>query len=211
MSRVQWDVTGQRLYHLGVDRGMFYIDDIGVPWVGLASVTENPSGGDAQPYFLDGQKILNIPSGVDFDATIESYGVPPEFAQCAGRLLMGAGLYAADQPKLTFGFSYRTKVGNDLEGNDFAYKIHVVYNALAKVPDFAHETTNDTATIKSYSWSVTTVPVSASGVRPTAHVVVDSRLVTSEILAEIEDMLYGDVGDDPRLPALSELAPLLAS
>jgi hypothetical protein len=212
MSRVTWDASGQRLFHAGVDRGMLYVGAaVAVPWSGLLSVTESPTGGDGQPYYLDGQKVLNIPAGQDFAATIETFGAPDEFAPCAGRFLLAAGLYASDQPKQTFGFSYRTLIGNDVAGTSFAYKVHIVFNALAKIADFTHTTVSETPSAETYSFDISTVPIAISLRRPTAHVVFDSRHVSSSTLFSIEDILYGDDVDDPRLPTATELATLLAT
>jgi hypothetical protein len=213
MAKISWSTTGQRLYSTGIDRGVFYPEDgsAGVPWSGLASITASPKAADAQENYLDGQKVLNIPAGEDFQATIEAFSAPPEFAICAGRLLLATGLYATDQPKETFGFSYRTIVGNDVLGTAFAYKVHVVYGALAKISDFTNASITDTPSAKTYSWDITTVPVAATSFRPTAHIVADSRLISSDHMSSIETILYGDDDHDPRMPTTTELIPLLAS
>lgn len=211
MTRAVWDDEGQHFYQTGVDRGMLYVGTVAVPWVGLVSVTEDPSGGDGQPFYLDGQKVLNVPAGEDFNATIESFAFPIEFASCAGRFQLGAGLYATDQPKTTFGFSYRTLVGNEEIGTTLAYKIHIVYGATAKLPDFSHETISDSVSAKTISFSVSTVPVQIPGFRPTSHLVVDTRRVTLDILNEIEAILYGDDNGDARLPTPDELVTILNS
>jgi hypothetical protein len=187
---------------------MLYIGSNAVPWSGLASVTEAPSGGEPQPYYIDGDKVLNIPSGEDFGATIEAYSAPLEFAPCAGRLYLSEGLYAADQQKQTFGFSYRTLIGNDVQGVSLGYKIHIVYNALAQISDFLHSTMTDGPSVQTRSWDVTTVPVVSAGFRPVAHFVVDTRINTADPVSQLEDILYGSDDDDPRLPTLAELADL---
>jgi hypothetical protein len=212
MTRVVWDDLGKRLYHTGVDRGMLYISDaipVAVPWNGLVSVTESPGGGIGQPYYIDGQKVLNVPSGEDFSATIESYAAPLEFAPCAGRIQLSTGLFSADQPKKPFGFSYRTRIGNDTGGVSFAYKIHIVYNALAKIADFTHGTDTATPTTSTHSWDISTVPVSVTGYKPMAHFVVDSRLVTSAALSAIENVLYGTDTSSPRIPDPAELIGII--
>ena len=214
MATATWDDTGLRLYHAGVDRGMLYAGGdipLSVPWNGLVSVTENPSGGDLQPYYLDGRKIFNVAAGEDFAATIVSFAAPFEFAPCAGRLRLSTGLYATEQPKVPFGFSYRTMIGNDSAGIGFAYKVHVVYNAIAQIADFTHTTDSASSTAAPYSWNVTTCPVVSPGVRPTSHIVLDSRRMTAGALAGAEVILYGNDTDDPRLPDISELVALLGT
>jgi hypothetical protein len=214
MTRVTWDDAGLRLYHTGIDRGMLYVVygvPVAVPWNGLAGVTESPVGGDPTPYYLDGRKILNISSGEDFSATIEAYASPLEFAACAGRLRLSTGLYATGQPKQTFGFAYRTLIGNDSVGTGYAYKIHVIYNATAQIADFAHGTITTRPSPTLRSWNVTTYPVVSSGYRPTSHVVIDSRLVSSAGISGVEAILYGDDTNDARLPTIPELITLLAS
>jgi hypothetical protein len=207
MSKVTWDSQGRRLYHAGVDRGMLYVGaGVAVAWNGLVSVTESPVGGDGQPYYLDGQKALDLPAGEDFAAKIETFASPIEFAPCAGRLSLALGLYAGNQPPATFGFSYRTLIGNDSSAN-LGYKINIVYNALALVADFEHTTISASPSIATYSFGITTVPIAIPGYRPTAHVIFDSRLVP---VSDVETILYGDTDNDPRLPTVTELATLLA-
>jgi hypothetical protein len=191
---------------------MLYIgSEVAVPWSGLASVTESPEGGGAQPYYLDGRKILNIPVGEDFAGSIEAFGAPKEFAPCAGRLRLSTGLYVADQPKEVFDFSYRTLIGNDSAGPSFGYKVHVVYNAMAKIADYTHSTDVDTPSIKTYSWDITTFPESPAGYRPTSHFIFDTRFVNAYIVARLEDILYGDDDNDPRMPTADELVTLLTN
>lgn len=211
MTRITWDDTGERVYHTGVDRGMLYQGTTAVPWFGLASVTDSPSGGDAEPVFLDGQKVLNIPGGVDLDATIEAYSSPIEFAPCAGRLELAAGLYATNQPKSTFGFSYRTLIGNDVLETDFGYQIHVIYGALAKISDFTHTTKTESSSLEKYTWSLTTTSVALLNKRPTSHFIFDNRKLSSGNIDLIEAILYGDDSNDPRMPTVGELREILLS
>lgn len=212
MSRVTWDNTGERLYHAGVDRGMLYVSQgVITPWNGLVSVTETPANADPQPWYLDGQKVLNVPGGIDFGATIVTYAMPLEFAPCAGRLQLAGGLFATDQPKMPFSFSYRTLIGNDVQGTSLGYKVHVVFNATAKTADFTHASISNSPTAETYSFDVSTVPIAITGYRPTAHIVVDSRLVTDDILTAFENVLYGSTLNDPRLPTTEDLTPLLTA
>ena len=214
MTRATWDTIGTRLFHSGVDRGMLYTGSdipLAVPWVGLVSMTESPEGGTTKEIFLDGRKILDIPAGEDFAGTIEAFAAPIEFAPCAGRSHLSTGLFAADQPRQIFGFSYRTIVGNDSSGTSYAYKIHVVYNATAQTSNFTHSTTTDTPNPATHSWTITTVPETIGQGRPTAHVVFDTRFNSSDAISGLEDILYGNDTDDPRLPTTIDLAHLLAS
>lgn len=209
MTRVVWDKTGTRLFQTGIDRGVLYVGNVGVPWNGLVSVTESPTGGDATPTFLDGQKVLNVPGGESFAATIEAYGIPIEFAPCAGWSMIASGLFATEQPKTTFGFSYRTLIGNDGEGTSLGYKVHIVFNALAKNSDFSRETITEKPSVKTHSWDITTVPLPIAGRRATAHIVFDSRLVPGANLAKIEGILYGTDTTDPSLPDSTTMYNLL--
>jgi hypothetical protein len=213
VTRVTWDASGERLFHTGVDRGMVYLDDGTVStWNGLVSVTESPSGGTPTPTYLDGQKILNVPGGEDYVATLEAMSLPVVAAACAGWGILQYGLYAGSQPKETFGFSYRTLIGNDVEGTNFAYKIHIVYGCLAKSSDFAHETSSDQPSVKPYSWVITAVPVSfGSRTRPSAHVIFDTRIQSSPTITAVEALLYGSVDNDPVLPTTDQIALLLSS
>jgi hypothetical protein len=155
---------------------------------------------------MDGQRILNTPPGEDFGGTIECYSTPQEFAPCAGRLPIGAGLYAADQPRNAFGFSYRTTIGNDLAGVGSDYKIHVVYNALTWASDYTHDTLSDQSSPNLHNWPFLTTPIKIPGRRPTAHVIFDTRYMDT---SDAEDILYGTESTLPRLPTIEELGTLL--
>lgn len=212
MTRATWDDAGLRRFHTGVDHGMLYTGDeipLAVPWSGLASVTEASVGSDPSPYYLDGQKILNLATGENFAGTIEAFSSPDEFAPCAGRSRLSTGLFATDQPRQKFGFSYRTLIGNDVKGIDFAYKIHIVYNATAQVSNFVHTTLTNDPSPKTNTWSFTTFPTEVVGFKPTSHVVFDTRFVDAYIIAKLEGILYGDDDSDPRMPTTEELIGFL--
>ena len=214
MTRATWDDAGLRLFHTGVDRGMLYTGDkipLAVPWSGLASITEASAGSDPSPYYLDGQKILNLATGENFAGTIEAFASPDEFAPCAGRGRLSVGLYATDQPRQQFGFSYRTLVGNDLVGTTYGYKIHVVYNATAQVANFVHTTLTNDPSPKTNTWAFTTYPVAVAGFKPTSHFIFDTRSVDPDLITNLENILYGDDSDDPRLPTSDELITLLTT
>lgn len=211
MPRVTWDSLGTRTFHTGVDRGMLYTDpSVAVPWPGLVSVTEAPVGGDAQPFYLDGRKVSNRPSGESFGATIEAMSAPQEFASCAGKLRLSPGLYAGDQPKPKFDFSYRTLIGNDVQGAQFGYKLHLVFGATAQVTDVTRGTINAGSAAATRSWNISTVPLTPKGYRPTSHFIFDSRYTNVFTRTRLENMLYGDSNSDPHMPTLVEIQNLLA-
>lgn len=206
MPKVIWDAAGQRLFHTGVDRGMLYtFENPGVSWSGLVSVTEAPVSSDVKSYYLDGRKILNLPGNEDFAGTIQAYTAPLEFAPCAGRFHMSTGLFATEQPKQTFGFSYRTLIGNDAAGTGFAYRIHIVYNATAQIANFTHATNDNSPSATAYSYTITTTPINVVGYRPSAHYIFDTRTDDPDVITAIESILYGTDSEDPRLPTAMEL------
>lgn len=206
MPRIAWNAVGERTFEAGVDRGVLYIKDVdGVPWNGLISVSESPSGGEITPYYFDGIKYLNHVASEEFEATIEAYTYPEEFAQCDGTRPVKNGLFATQQPKKSFGLAYRTKIGNDVKGVDHAYKIHLVYNATAAPSDRDNNTITDSVEPFNFSWAIVTKPPTFVGYRPTAHFVIDSREVPLGLMQEIEDILYGSDDTAPRLLSVPEL------
>lgn len=212
MTRVSWNDVGQRFYEAGTDRGVLYLaGQPGVPWNGLIGVDEGSSGGEARPYYLDGYKYLNMAVAEEFTATIKAYTSPREFDSCDGTAAIHHGLFATQQPRKPFGFSYRTLVGNDVDGLALGYKIHIVYNALASPSSRAYQTIGDTASPTSFGWGVTTVAPQLPGIRPTAHFVIDSRITPPRLMETIEGILYGSMSAEPRLPTADELATLFKS
>lgn len=211
MARLIWSAVGDHFYEIGVDRGVLYVGSApGVAWTGLISVDEAPSGGDAKPYYVDGFKYLNIPASEEFEATISAFYRPDEFAVCDGTASIQNGLFVTQQPRKPFSLSYRTMVGNDTEGNDHAYKIHVVYNALATPSNRANNTLGDSADPSAFSWSITTMSTIVSGFKPTSHFVIDSRFAPTELLSELEDILYGTDFESALLPTPTELIAIFA-
>lgn len=208
MTRLSWDAVGERFYESGIDRGVLYVEDLGVAWPGLVSVAESPTGGEPRPYYVDGYKYLNIAAAEEFEATIEAFAAPPEFNQCEGVNTAYAGLLITQQPRKSFGFSYRTKVGNDTDGLKHAYKIHLVYNALAAPSEQTHTTLNSSAEAPIRRWSITTLPPRVTGFRPTAHFVIDSRTTAESTLLDLEDLIYGTPVATPKLPTVTELLAL---
>ena len=205
MSKLVWGTVGTRFYEAGVDRGVLFIDDVGVVWNGLKSVQESPSGGEPKPFYIDGVKYLNLSSLDEYESTVNAFSAPDEFAACDGTVPLYAGLFLTHQPKKQFGFSYRTRVGNDLSGIEAGYKIHIVYNALARVANRNRQTVSSSAEPLDLSWGITATPPEISGYRPTAHIIIDSLLTDPVKLAGIEDMIYGTDSSESYLPSIDEI------
>lgn len=206
MAKLMWDKVGERLFETGIDRGVLYIPDSngaysnGVAWNGLTSVSESPSGAEPNAQYADNIKYLNLFSAEEFGCTIEAYTFPDEFAQFDGLVVPTPGVTVGQQPRKTFGFSYRTLIGNDLVGNDYGYKLHLVYGCMASPSEKAYATVNDSPEAMALSWSVTTTPVAVAGKKPTSIITIDSTKVDPDILANLELILYGDTGVDPAMP-----------
>lgn len=221
MSKIVWDKTGERLYETGVDRGVLYVQSNGtypkgVAWNGLTAVTESPSGAEATPLYADNIKYLNLMSAEEFGCTIEAYTYPEEFAECDGSAELAAGVTIGQQARKPFGLSYRTKIGNDAAGNEFGYKLHLIYGGLAAPSEKAYASINDSPEAITFSWEVSTTPVSVDGHSPTASITIDSTKVEAPKLAALEEILYGKDGDagvgtEPRLPLPSEIATLFTA
>ncbi|QEQ93880.1 major tail protein [Streptomyces phage Kardashian] len=211
MTTLTWDKAGERLFETGVDHGVLYIPDAsgayvdGYAWNGLTTVTESPSGAESNPQYADNIKYLNLVSAEEFGGTIEAFTYPAEFEQCDGTATPTPGVGIGQQSRKTFGLSYRTKVGNDLAGQDHGYKLHLVYGALAAPSEKAFATINDSPEAITFSWEFTTTPVEVGTIagvtyKPTANLVIDSTKVDAEALATLEEFLYGTEGTDPSLP-----------
>lgn len=211
MATLVWDAIGERFYETGVDRGVLYLPDQagayvdGVAWNGLTAVNETPSGAEANAQYADNIKYLNLFSAEEFGATIEAFTYPDEFAQFDGLAVPTPGVVVGQQPRKTFGLSYRTKMGNDLEGDEYGYKIHLIYGCTASPSEKAYNTQSDSPEAITFSWEITTVPAPVSGLKPTALIVVDSTVVNAGELALLEQALYGTAGTDPRLPTPDEV------
>jgi len=205
MARLEWGTSGSRRYEAGVDRGVLYVDgNAGVAWTGLISVDMSPIGGGSKSYYLDGQKYLLVSAAEEFGATINAFTYPDLFAQCDGTSEVRSGLKLTQQRRKLFGFSYRTMVGSDLN-NDLGYKIHIVYNALAEPSERSYSSFSDSPEPTEFSWRITTRPPVETGYKRTSHVEIDSRTTDSNVLKLIEDALYGDDENLPRLPTFQEL------
>lgn len=221
MSRIVWDKTGDRFYETGVEKGVLYpyadgAYNKGVAWNGLTAVTESPSGGEATALWADNIKYLNIMSTEELGATIEAYTYPDEFKACNGETEISAGVTIGQQSRSMFGLSYVTKIGNDTDGQDHGYKIHLIYGAMAAPSEKAYETTDDSVEAMTFSWEISTTPVEVTTgkFKPTASVTIDSTKVKADELKKLEDILYGkDDGEatEPRLPLPDELATIFTA
>ena len=213
MSKIKWDQEGQRFYETGVSNGVLYVRDAaaykpGVPWNGLINVSESPSGAEANPIYADNIKYLSLTSAEDFAATIEAYTYPDEFAECDGSAELAEGFFIGQQNRKSFAFSYKTKIGNDVDDN-LGYKLHIVYGAKAAPSEKAYGTINESPEAITFSWEVSTVPVPVEGYKPTSSIVLDSTKVDPTKLAAIEEKLYGNDSDEPTLLLPDEILALL--
>ena len=216
MAKIEWDKTGERFYETGVKNGVLYVQvdgtyPKGVAWNGLTAVTESPSGAEATPLYADDIKYLNLLSTEEFGATIEAYTYPDEFAECDGSASLATGVMIGQQPRKAFGLCYRTTIGNDTEGNDHGYKLHIIYGALAAPSEKAYATINDSPEAITFSWEVTTTPVNVTGAKPTASITIDSTKATPEKLTALEKILYGDAEVEARLPLPDEIKTLFTT
>lgn len=219
MAQIEWDKVGDRLYETGTDHGVLYVRDntgaypTGVAWNGLVAVTQSPSGAEANPQYADNIKYLNLYSAEEFGATIEAFTYPDEFGVCDGTAEPADGVFVGQQGRKSFGFSYRTLIGNDLEGTDKGYKLHLVYGAMASPSEKAHTTVNDSPEAVTFSWEVTTTPSAIEGypeLKPTAILTIDSTKVTPSELQALEAILYGGEVGGARLPLPGEVLDLFA-
>ena len=219
MAKLVWDKTGDRLYETGVKNGVLYIPTSGiyskgVAWNGLTAVTESPSGAEATALYADDTKYLSLMSTEEFGATIEAYTYPDEFAACDGSAELADGVTIGQQKRSAFGLCYKTTIGNDTDGNDHGYKLHIIYGAQAKPSERAYASINDSPEAVTFSWEITTTPVNVTGAKPTASLVIDSTKADPSKLSALEDILYGkdgEPGNEPRLPLPDEIKTLMTA
>lgn len=215
MSKLIWDSTGERLYETGVKQAALYVQATGgtypkgVAWNGITAVTESPSGAEATALYADDIKYLSLISAEEFGATIEAYTYPDEFAECDGSASIATGVVIGQQKRKAFGLAYKTTLGNDVDNNDYGYKLHLIYGALAAPSEKAYATINDSPEAITFSWEVTTTPVSVAGYKPTAIVTIDSTKADKTKLAALEAILYGSENVEARLPLPDEVATLM--
>ena len=214
MPKLIGDATGERVYETGVRNGVLYpmVEGAypkGVVWNGLTAVTESPSGAESTPLYADDIKYLNLISAEEFGATVEAYTYPEEFAECDGSATLVKGVTIGQQPRKTFGMSYRTVIGNDVNNESHGYKLHLIYGAVATPSEKAYSTINDSPEAITFSWELTTTPVNVTGFKPTACLTIDSTKVNKEKLTALEDILYGTQEAEARLPLPDEIATLM--
>ena len=213
--KLVWDEIGKKYYEAGVRHGVLYPQTIagaypkGVAWNGLVTVTESPSGAEPNPQYADDIKYLNLKSTEEFGATIEAFTYPDEFGLCDGSAEIGVGALIGQQSRTSFGLSYRTILGNDIQGEDYGYKLHLVYGASASPSEKAYTTVNDSPEAITFSWELTTTPVPVPGFKPTASLTLDSTKVDPTKMAEIEKLLYGDTEVEAKLPLPEEIIAIL--
>lgn len=207
MTKLVWDQTGERLYETGTRNGVLFVKkndgtyDNGVAWNGLTSISESPSGAEETKLYADDIKYLSLRSAEEFSATIEAYTYPDEWAECDGSAEIGDGVYVGQQVRRAFSFSYRTILGNDAAGDNFGYKLHIIYNAMAAPSQKSYSSINDSPDAVTFSWEINTTPISfGEDLRPSSTLVIDSTKINPTILTSIENKLYGTENSEPTLP-----------
>lgn len=217
MAKIKWDETGEKIYETGVKNGVLYLPNEtgqyvkGVAWNGLTAVTESPSGAESTPLYADDIKYVELFSAEEFGATLECYTYPDEFAECDGSAEVTPGVIIGQQNRKTFGLCYRTTLGNDVKGNEYGYKLHLIYGAKASPSEKSYSTINDSPEAITFSYEITTTPVNVTGHKPTASLTINSTKVDASKLQQLEAMLYGADSTEAKLPLPDEVINLLKS
>ena len=215
MARLIWDEVGQRFFETGVKNGVLYVQDNdgsyknGVVWNGLTAVTESPSGAEETPLYADDVKYLTLRSAEEFGATIEAYTYPEEFEQCDGSAAIAEGITIGQQARRAFGLCYRTSVGNDIQGQNFSYKLHLIYGCTVAPSEKSYSTINDNPEAITFSWELSTVPVPVDGFSPTASLVIDASKVDEGKMQLLENALFGDDQNEAKLLLPNEIMELI--
>lgn len=215
MTALVWDKAGERFYETGVENGVLYPMGSdgkyanGVAWNGLTNVTESPTGAEANPQYADNKKYLNLISAEDFEATIEAFTYPDEFEECDGSKEIAPGITIGQQNRKLFSFAYKTAIGNDVDGTEYGYKLHIVYGAMASPSERSHDTINDSPEPIQFSWEITTTPVNVPGFKPTAHLCIDSTRTDADVLKTIEETLFGTDDSEPTVMLPEEIIALI--
>ena len=215
MARLIWDEVGQRFFETGVKNGVLYVQENdgsyknGVVWNGLTAVTESPSGAEETPLYADDVKYLTLRSAEEFGATVEAYTYPEEFEQCDGSASIAAGVTIGQQARRAFGLCYRTSVGNDIQGQNFSYKLHLIYGCTVAPSEKSYSTINDNPEAITFSWELSTVPVPVDGFSPTASLVIDASKVDEGKMQQLEDALFGDESNEAKLLLPNEIMEML--
>lgn len=212
MARLTWDNIGEHLYETGVDHVVLYkpnennVYTDGVAWNGVTAINESPSGADSNPIYADNIKYLDLRSAEEFGATVECYTYPPEFAECNGEAIIATGVVIGQQTRKTFGLSFRSIVGNDIKGNDYGYKLHLIYGATASPSEKAYNTVNDSPEAQSFSFELSTTPIAVQGYKNTASMTIDTTLFADKTkIADLEAILYGGDSTEATLPTPAEV------
>ena len=214
---LKWDETGKKEYETGVERGVLYLPDntgaynTGVAWNGLVSVTESPSGAESNKQYADNRVYVNLLSAEEFGGTIEAFMYPDEFALCNGEAEVKPGVFVGLQNRRSFGMSYRTLLGNDVQGNAFGYKLHLVYGALVAPSERGYTTVNDSPEPITFSWEFSTTPIDVPGFRPSSIITINSTKVVDTELAALEALLYGDADGEAELPLPADVFALFTT
>ena len=217
MSKIVWDAIGEHIFETGVRNGVLYLKgaegtyNTGVAWNGLTSVSESPEGAEATDLYADDIKYLSLMSAENFKATIEAYTYPVEFEECDGSATIAKGVVIGQQSRKPFGLCYRTSIGNDTDGNEHGYKLHIVYGCQASPSEKQYSTINDSPDAVTFSWEVSTTPVNVNGKKPTATLIIDSTKADKAKLTALEAILYGAESTEPRLPLPDEIATLMTT
>ena len=215
MAKLVWDQTGEHFYETGIRNGVLYVQNAngtyqnGVAWNGLTSVTESPTGAEATAIYADDIKYLNLYSVEEFGATIEAYTYPDDFAQCDGSATPVTGMNIGQQTRKSFGFCYRTALGNDVAGEDYGYKLHILYGCKASPSEKSYQTINDSPEAITFSWEITTTPVDVTGYKPTSCIIIDSTKCNETKLTALEATLYGDATHSATLPTPDQIKAAL--
>jgi hypothetical protein len=215
MARLIWDEVGQRFFETGVKNGVLYVQDNdgsyknGVVWNGLTAVTESPSGAEETPLYADDVKYLTLRSAEEFGATVEAYTYPEEFEQCDGSASIADGVTIGQQARRAFGLCYRTSVGNDIQGQNFSYKLHLIYGCTVAPSEKSYSTINDNPEAITFSWELSTVPVPVDGFSPTASLVIDASKVDEGKMQQLENALFGDAENEATLLLRNQIMELL--
>lgn len=217
MSKIVWDAIGEHTFETGVRNGVLYLKDAegayntGVAWNGLTSVSESPEGAEPTDLYADDIKYITLMSAENFKATIEAYTYPVEFEECDGSATIAKGVVIGQQTRKPFGLCYRTAIGNDTDGNEHGYKLHIVYGCQASPSEKQYSTINDSPDAITFSWEVNTTPVNVTGKKPAATLIIDSTKADKAKLTALEAILYGSESTEPRLPLPDEIATLMTT
>lgn len=215
MAKLVWDQVGERFYETGIDHGVLYPQDNngvysnGVAWNGLTSVSESPSGAEPTDLYADNIKYLSIRSAETFGATVEAYTYPDEFAVLDGSAALADGVIIGQQTRKAFGLCYRTRVGNDIQFENYGYKLHLIYGCSVSPSEKSYQTINDSPEAITFSWEMTTTPVPVTGHQPTATLIIDAKTVGAAKMEALEAVLYGSDNAEPRLPLPDEVLTIL--